>query len=496
MKRSRSVPLGSIALVLGCSLTWAEPIPVPKSRVIATTATSRAFMSAEQNLEPLNLAQHGYEEKEFFISGVANVYDWAQDGTLSVKTAKAPYENRILVRRPTSPAKFSGTVYVEPLFGVRRFDWAMMWGYGKDYFMEHGDVWVGVTAPGALESLKKFDPSRYASLSMNNPTPTAACPGAGKNGPAAMEEGLRWDVYSQLSVSLRTDAADQPMRGYAVRRVFMTTQAGDIVTYINALHTQAQLSDGKPAYDGYVVRNPPAPSKISLCAPGISATDSRRQIRDIGVPVISVVAQGEVAASLSARKADSDNPQGRYRLYEVAGAAHIEKFAYSSLPSMEEQTAIGLAQGTVDWPLNVKCDPEIPLSNHPLLMYAFHGAFRNLDDWVSKGVTPPHAERIAMKDGQIENDRFSHAVGGVRSPWVDVPLATYETASLGPGTCRELGHKVAFPKSQVDGSYRPPSGYVQSMNESVDQTVKAGYFTETDGKKMKAELSAEYEALK
>jgi hypothetical protein len=54
-------------------------------------------------------------------------------------------------------------------------------------------------------------------------------------------------------------------------------------------------------------------------------------------------------------------------------------------------------------------------------MYAFHGAYRNLDEWVAKGVVPPRAARIETRDGELIMDEFGHAAGGVRNPWVDAP---------------------------------------------------------------------------
>ena len=265
---------------------------------------------------------------------------------------------------------------------------------------------------------------------------------------------MRWDYYSQVAAALKSGEPGQPMAGLNVRRVFMTTQTGDITTYINAFHDRSRMANGNPVYDGYLVRNPPAPSRINQCAPGIAATDSRRQIKDIDVPVISVAAQGEVRDSMKVRKPDSDDPKGRYRLYEIAGAAHIDAFAYTGFPSFNEQNLLGLAQGTPDWPFNLKCDPEIPLSHQPLLMYAFHGAFRNLDEWVAKGIAPPKAARIETKDGALVMDEFGHAVGGVRNPWVDAPLETVVTTSPGPGTCRELGHMSRSKRRAFQASTR------------------------------------------
>ncbi len=480
-----AVLITGISAVLG-----AQAVPVPKTiGPIPVTADSVPFMAAADNLEPTDLSKFGYVEEEFILSGNANVYDWAADGTVTVKTPNAPYADRILVRRPANPARFSGTVIVEVTNAARRYDWPMMWGYGHDYFLEHGDAWVGLTTPGAINSLKKFNSTRYATLSMQNPTPDAVCPGANKNGASAIEDGLRWDYYSQVAAALKSGQPGQPMAGLNVRRVFMTTQVGDITTYINAFHDRSRLANGSPAYDGYLVRDPPAPARINQCAPAIAATDIRRQIKDIDVPVISVSAQGEVPESMKVRKPDSDDPKGRYRLYEITGAAHIDAFAYTGFPSFAEQNQIGLAQGTPDWPFNLKCDPQIPLSRQPLLMYAFHGAYRNLDEWVAKGVVPPKAARIEVKDGAIVMDEFGNGVGGVRNPWVDAPLETVVTTSPGPGTCRELGHTVPLEAARVSSLYPSAKDRISKVNASVDRAVSARYFTETDGKKMKTELA-------
>ena len=219
----------------------------------------------------------------------------------------------------------------------------------------------------------------------------------------------------------------------------------------------------------------------SISAPRIAATDSRRQIKDIDVPVISVAAQGEVRDSMKVRKPDSDDPKGRYRLYEIAGAAHIDAFAYTGFPSFNEQNLLGLAQGTPDWPFNLKCDPEIPLSHQPLLMYAFHGAFRNWSG-CERHCTSQGRE-IETKDGALVMDEFGNAVGGVRNPWVDAPLETSRDHQSGPGTCRESGHTVPFEAARISSLYPSAKDRASKVNNSVDRAVSARYFTQTDWNK-------------
>ncbi len=60
----------------------------------------------------------GYEQSEFFLSGTATAYSsdtpLAKDGRWRVTPeTTAPYKTRIVVYRPTDPARFDGTVVVE-----------------------------------------------------------------------------------------------------------------------------------------------------------------------------------------------------------------------------------------------------------------------------------------------------------------------------------------------------------------------------------------------
>ncbi len=482
------------ALVCGIATALAQTTPVPKATMVPVTADSHPLGAAARSLRPLDLAKAGYVEEEFILSGNANVYDWKADGSLTA-TASGPYAERILVRHPSNPARFSGTVVVEPMNAARRFDWAMMGGYLQDYMIEHGDAWVGVTAVGSVAGMRKFSPSRYASLSFANPAPDAPCAGA-KGGPSATEEGLRFDVLSQVAAALKSGAPGEPLTGFKVEAIYMTTQAGDIETYINAIHSHAVLANGKPAYDGYLVKNPTAPARISQCGAAVPRTDPRAIIKDINVPVVAVVAQGEVVASLGFRRPDADGPNGRYRLYEIAGAAHIDKYAYDTLPVFPDQiAAAGTAQGSPEWPFNAMCDPPIPLSTHPLLKYSYDAALMNLDQWARKGIAPPREERMQVTEGAtpaLVMDEFGHAKGGVRSPWVDQPTATYTTTSPGPGTCAELGHVIPFTADRLKALYSTPQAYAKKMSVEVDDLVKAHWFTESDGKKMKADLTAAF----
>jgi len=479
-----------LIVLLTAALAAGQSTPVPKfTGPIPSTADSYPFLDAAHSLVPFDLSKYGYVEQEFIVSGNANVYDWAADGSLTVKTEKAPYGARILVRRPANAARFSGAVVVEPLGAVRRFDWAIMYGYLNEHMMERGDAWVGITMPASSDGLKKFNPTRYAAVNFANPNPAEACPGA-QGGPSAMEEGLRWDMMSQVGALLKSGAAGTPLAGFRTEALYMTSQFPDVVTYLDAIHSHARLANGKPVYDGYLLRNPGAPSRLSQCGAAPGANDPRRVVAKVDVPVIEVVAQGEVPEAMAQRRPDSDEPGNRFRRYEIAGASHIDRWAYDrGFPTFADQAASGgTPQGTPEFPLNAKCDPPFTFSTDPRLKYAYDATLVHLDQWARKGTPAPRASLIEVKDGAVVLDEAGNGVGGVRSPWVDVPAATYFTGTA-PAACREFGHTVVFDKARMDSLYGSDKNYQSKFNQSVDQLVKAGWFTESDGKKMKADAA-------
>ena len=160
-----------VLLAMAHAATAQDRVPQPKvTGPVPVTASSHPFLDGQHVFEPIDLAKAGYVEEEYFVSGAANVYDWSGDGAVTVRTSGAPYTTRILVRRPRDARRFSGAVLVELMYTPRRWDWPMMWGFMRDGLLARGDAWVGITMPGAISGLQKFDASRYASLSYKNPS--------------------------------------------------------------------------------------------------------------------------------------------------------------------------------------------------------------------------------------------------------------------------------------------------------------------------------------
>jgi hypothetical protein len=477
--------------------TAATPLPMVTGP-IAVTAESYPLMASHKLQVVVDLPKAGYVEEEFFISGRANVYDWAPDGSVMVKTPGAPYTTRIMLRRPANPARFSGNVVVEIGNVGRGYDFSFSWGVSHEHFMENGDAWVGITySPENLQALKAFDPARYAPLSMANPTADDRCaPGAGGVAAAAPhEEGLRWDIISQVAALLKAARPGGPLAGFAVQRVYGTSHGGELTTYIAVFHGRATLGNGRPVYDGYIQHRHPALTRLRRCGSAPAAGDPRQILRNVSVPVIRVVAQTDVLATYARRREDSDTPGDRYRLYEIAGAPHADASFYPYMPTVADQKKTGFDAFLHSWPFPDQCDRETTLLRVPIMTYALDAAYANLTRWVRDGMPPPRAERIAVEHGgtpqaRVVVDPHGNAVGGVRTPYLDVPTATYYTSTRGPGLCGNLAHKTDFDWARLNGMYGSPEAYSAKLAASIDGLVRDRWLTESDGRKIKAKGAA------
>ena len=131
---------------------------------------------------------------------------------------------------------------------------------------------------------------------------------------------------------------------------------------------------------------------------------------------------------------------------------------------------------------------------------AFDTAFARLDDWVRKGTAAPRATRLELKDAgtpqaSFVTDRFGHGVGGLRTPLIEVPVATYVTNSPGPGTCREMGHTMPFDWARLESIYGNSKSYAAKVTEAIDRLVKERWLTSGDARRFTAELIGQMASL-
>ncbi|MDP4501964.1 alpha/beta hydrolase domain-containing protein [Nonomuraea turcica] len=469
-RQSRSITLActfmlvSTALSVPATAHTATPprTPVPSlTGPLQSTGDSHPF-----NVSTVSLDAYGYVEEEFLVSGRANVYDYDAAGKVTVVRTAVPYTNRIIVRRPADRRAFSGTVVADIMNMTNGWDLDRMWLTSHDEYLRRGDAYVGITsAPNAVASLKKFDPSRYGSLSWPD---QRGCTGRALNSAADSEGGLVWDILSQTGAALKSHGRDNPLRGLKVDKVYATgySQSGAYLTrYINAVHPLARV------YDGFLVAASASGVKpLNKCGPTPADHDL---IRPTAEPVIKMQTQTDFFMDRGAsRRDDSDQPDDKYRLYEVPGSAHAYAYTSGFAPSPEDLARIGATYNYF------KCDG---IGTTFPMHYLYNAAHMNLDRWARNRATPPRAPRIQVDaGGQTVLDEHGNAVGGVRTPWVDAPTATYHPASTGPN-CFLFGHMTPFTPSKLQQLYTDHGVYARAVAGQVYKLVKEGWLTREDG---------------
>lgn len=495
-RHCRNVAAALLTLLLAPAAQAVEPIgvevpPLPLVEgPIPVTADSHPWNAAAFTLTPIDLKRRRYIEEEFFVSGTARVYDWPAVGALEAFT-EGPYKTRILVRRPRNPRSFSGTVIVNLMNPSSDYDVDIMWEASHESFLRRGDIWVGISVkPVVIDSLQVFDPARYGSLSMANPLPPdQTCDSPSFQNRVGTEAGLAWDIVSQVGALLKSRDRDNPLRRYQhrIKSSILTgfsQTGGYTVVYLNAIAPHFELFNGEPIFDGYLNAagagfQPP----IHQCA----GAGPQTVIDPPGdAPVISVQTESDFngpffGPGLPWRRDDSDEPGDRFRLYEVPGSAHIWAGHRAFTPASEDLIAAG--EPGNDWAtFCVQENTDFPLE------YVFNAAFANLSKWIERGKPPPRTERIALDaDQQTITDEFGNAVGGLRTPYLDVPIANYRPTSdeITPFTtsCPFFwGHKVAFDQGQLDELYRNRADYLRKVIRSTWKLVHKRVLLPKDGR--------------
>jgi len=405
----------------------------------------------------------GYVEHEYVAAGTATSYK--ANGALSgdghwnfVPDAAAPYKTRVVVRQPADPAKLSGTVIVEWLNVSGGVDADPEWTNMHEEIVRAGDVWVGVStqqigvsggpvlvkvdvagASAAGKGLRALDPARYGSLEH---------PG----------DAFAFDIYTQVARALRSTP---PAAGAAPKRVLAAGEsqsAAALVTYYNGVQPLTH------AFDGFLVHSRGGGS-LPLVAPG-KAADMASSIgaapttfrTDQTAPVLNAQTETDVVSVLNsyvARQPDSD----RFRLWEVTGTAHADAHLLG--------------------PTAASIDCGAPINNGPMHIVA-KAALRALKTWVETGRAPataPPIEVIAGAIPQIHRDADGIALGGVRTPPVDVPVVTLSGAP-GPATsiiCLLLGSTKPISAERLAQLYPSRAEYVRRYEAKADATIRDGF---------------------
>ena len=121
-------------------------------------------------------------------------------------------------------------------------------------------------------------------------------------------------------------------------------------------------------------------------------------------------------------------------------------------------------------------------------------AIASLNEWVRYGTPPPTAPRLEVSKWPlfpILRDAHGNALGGIRTPQVDVPIATLSgEAQRGSLFCLLFGSTVPFDDAKLGSLYPNHESYVSAFNEATDRAVQEGFILPEDAKLMKAAAAA------
>ena len=478
-------------------------VPDTKLRFLPVTEKSWPLNMASHQDDPIFLEEFGYVEEEYLVSGLANVYAW--EGTVGrpkIRTAGCPYCTRIIVRKPADVKQFSGSVMVEMMHNGGDIDNPCAgWATSFEHIISSGDAYVGISVSGAtFKALKNFDSERYADISYKNPLPPeqrrpfgnmALSPDQEKNVRGGVqiddsdrEKGMDFDMVSQVAAMIKRGMPGTPFEGYAAKRAYLVgVTFGEIPCYVSSILPYAMVEGDKPAYDGFIIYMSGRAGNLNREEGVLSWDDPRCKCGGI-VPVVRIQTSGELRGvdphplwACMYRSENSDEPGNLGRWYEVAGASlkFSARRGVSTFPSSEEIIKAGVEEANKRW--NALHTTMIPGLNVSIMQHIIACTYRNLKDWSIKGISLPQAPVIEMTggypDGEPMLDESGNQIGGVRSHYVDIPIASYS----------EDGTITPFSSEMLKGLYGSKENWLIKVSERLHEMVEERWIL-AEGAKM------------
>jgi alpha/beta hydrolase family protein len=395
----------------------------------------------------------------------------------------APFTTRVVVYRPIDPTKFNGTVIVEWLNVSGGLDANPDWTQTHNELIREGFAWVGVSA-----QLQGVNQLKCAT----NAPPSAACPAPGDPGRygGLMHPGdsYSYDIFSQAGQAIRDHSA-QILGGLTPQKLIAAGEsqsAGRMVTYIDAVQPITHV------YDGFLVHSRGAAGAALSQSPQTPMnTPSPTFIRtDLGVPVFTFQTESDVAGGFTARQDNTST----FRQWEAAGTSHFDTYglligpsdtgdgqgAVANLAAMQNPTNVPGPGGLCTKPINTG-------GAHWLLDSVMYW----LNQWVTNGTAPPIGQPLQIATTSpfaYVTDVNGNAVGGVRTPQVDAPIATLagigNTAANGAAIsqfCRLFGSTVPFTAQTLAMLYKNHGAFVSAWSNDIQKLVNGGFLLPADG---------------
>lgn len=387
----------------------------------------------------VDLTAYGYVEEEFFLSGVSQ----------RLEGGEAPYRTRMLVRRPTDPEKFNGIAIVEWLNVTLGADLETVWPTTWRKLVDDGYLYAAVTVQqvgvccGPL-SLQVWDPARYGTLVHPGGDYVFMQP-ADDHNPDIFRQAIRALRFPRDNPPGDTGPSADPTGGLEVRSVVATgnsQSAGRLMSYISFGY-----DDADPVIDAFVLGR----SRYRV--------DIDRQANS--APVFLVTEE-----ALPPSPPDDDH----LVVWEEAGTAHGPQVLWDYLtPMLERDTGNGpvAAPGCA--------------YNRGSADFTARAMMEATRRYLQTGTLPPRAPRIERNpDGEVLRDADGLVRGGLRQPFIDVPVS-YNSAVREPG-CNNLlqGIHKPWPAAKLRERYPDHDTYLRQVTASADRLHRDGFLTKED----------------
>lgn len=454
---------------------------------IPVTMDSHPFSSAAYAREPINLDEYGFVEEEYFLSGKANIYEGLEE--LRIKEENQPYKNRILIRKPKA-GKFSGRVFVDIYNASNGYDIEDVWRRSYQYILENNHIYIGVTSkPINVLSLKNFDYKRYESLNWAS-SQSVAMPSTIDDSMSipGTEEGLVWDIISQLGSLIKSGSA-KFLVGYQVNNIYLTGQSQSGIylnTYVYYFHRYL-----KDIFDGYinVVGTGSMRDLNQHENPGLLFSVREQLVpQDLETPFILLSSEGDIElfGSFGEREPileQINQSNGKIRHYELTSSPHTDP-ASPLIPQNSEIVKTKNPPKILDGEYHYEV-------NSIQLSYYVNSILEFIHNWAEFEKEPPEnilIERSAK--GTLDKDEYGNSKGGLRSPYIDVPIATYHPNAIAdPSQINQTvgnvnGSMKYFSKEKLQALYGDAETYFSKFEESVNKQVNEGWLLEADAERM------------
>lgn len=416
-----------------------------------------------------DLAAVGYTEAEYAFTGEARAYERNSAGVTVVD--RADFTTRVLIYRPVDDSAFNGTVWVEWLNVSGGLDAAPDWIFVHRELMRRGAAWVGVSAQSigtmggtsifGLESpgLVGTNPSRYGALRH---------PG----------DRFSYDIYTQASAAVR-GSSGTILDGLTVERVMAigeSQSAFRLTTYVNDIDPLTAVHDGFLVHargsGGAALDDSGPPTAAARAAPVAFRPDLR-------VPVLCVESETDLMnlGYLGARQDDGD----LFTLWEIAGTSHADMYTLVAGQVDDGHLPIDtLARAWVPVTEVFGMGLDLPV-NAGAQHYVLQAAVSQLERWVRGGPRPAAAPRLVVRDGSFVTDGLGNVTGGIRTPHVDIPVATLSgLGNSGHPISFLVGTTTPFDAETLRSLYRSKEDYLARFALATESAVNAGFVLPDD----------------